>query len=143
MKKVSGGLVLFEVDEKNDQIFVLVAHPGGPFLDKDEGWWSIPKGEPEPNEDIFNAAVREFEEETGMASRALLNLDQFHKKMERKFLHGLLAEWSENRQVICNEITMEYLKSGKWTFLKLSGHYYQQMKQSRNFDLSRLYLWTV
>ena len=121
MKKVSGGLVLFKVDEKNDQIFVLVAHPGGPFFkDKDEGWWSIPKGEPEPNEDIFNAAVREFEEETGMASQGpYLELGSISQKNGKEvFAWAFEAEWSENRQVICNEITMEYPKeSGKfWTF---------------------------
>lgn len=45
---------------------MLVAHPGGPFFQKrDEGWWSIPKGEPEENEDVFTAALREFQEETG------------------------------------------------------------------------------
>ena len=121
MKKVSGGLVLFKVDEKNDQIFVLVAHPGGPFFkDKDEGWWSIPKGEPEPNEDIFDAAVREFEEETGMSPQGpYLGLGSISQKNGKEvFAWAFEGEWSENRQVICNEITMEYPKeSGKmWTF---------------------------
>ncbi len=41
-------------------------HPGGPFWrHKDAGAWSIPKGEYEPDEDPFAAAVREFTEETG------------------------------------------------------------------------------
>jgi predicted NUDIX family NTP pyrophosphohydrolase len=47
---------------------VLLVHPGGPFwAKKDEGSWSIPKGEFEENEDPLTAAVREFEEETGFA----------------------------------------------------------------------------
>jgi predicted NUDIX family NTP pyrophosphohydrolase len=43
---------------------VLLAHPGGPFFNnKDEGAWSIPKGEVEPGEDLLETAKREFEEE--------------------------------------------------------------------------------
>ncbi len=45
---------------------VFLVHPGGPFwIKKDVGAWSIPKGEPEPKEDPFSAARREFQEETG------------------------------------------------------------------------------
>jgi len=47
---------------------VLLVHPGGPFwAKKDDGAWSIPKGEFEENEDPWDAAKREFEEETGVA----------------------------------------------------------------------------
>lgn len=46
------------------EIFLL--HSGGPFYSrKDDGAWSIPKGEREPGEDALAAAWREFEEETG------------------------------------------------------------------------------
>jgi predicted NUDIX family NTP pyrophosphohydrolase len=49
------------------QLQVLLAHPGGPFFqNKDDGAWSIPKGEVEPDEDLLEAAQREFEEETGV-----------------------------------------------------------------------------
>ena len=45
---------------------VLLAHPGGPFwAKKDDGAWSIPKGEFEEGEAPLDAAKREFEEETG------------------------------------------------------------------------------
>jgi predicted NUDIX family NTP pyrophosphohydrolase len=45
---------------------VFLVHPGGPFWAKrDEGAWSIPKGEFPPDEDPLEAALREFEEETG------------------------------------------------------------------------------
>jgi predicted NUDIX family NTP pyrophosphohydrolase len=47
-------------------ILVLLAHPGGPFWkNKDAGHWSIPKGEFSDDENVFDAARREFEEETG------------------------------------------------------------------------------
>ena len=46
---------------------VLLAHPGGPFWkNKDDGAWMIPKGEVEPGEDFLAAAIREFNEETGL-----------------------------------------------------------------------------
>ena len=52
---------------KDGAIQVLLAHPGGPyFRNKDEGDWSIPKGEPDIEEDLFLTAQREFEEETGL-----------------------------------------------------------------------------
>ena len=46
-----------------------MGHPGGPyFTNKGDGHWSIPKGEPDPGEDVADlrgVALREFEEETG------------------------------------------------------------------------------
>jgi predicted NUDIX family NTP pyrophosphohydrolase len=47
---------------------VFLVHPGGPFWrKKDLGAWSIPKGEVSKNEEPFQAALREFSEETGIA----------------------------------------------------------------------------
>lgn len=62
--KKSAGLLLFR--QKSGELEVLLAHMGGPYWEKkDEGSWSIPKGEFDENEDPLNAAKREFEEETG------------------------------------------------------------------------------
>jgi predicted NUDIX family NTP pyrophosphohydrolase len=48
---------------------VFLVHPGGPFWTaKDEGAWSIPKGLINPGEDKFEAAKREFQEETSISS---------------------------------------------------------------------------
>jgi len=45
---------------------VLLVHPGGPYwAKKDNGAWTIPKGEPGEEEDLLAAARREFMEETG------------------------------------------------------------------------------
>ncbi|MDD5169397.1 MAG: NUDIX domain-containing protein [Syntrophales bacterium] len=64
MAKSSAGILLFR--ETKDQLEVLLAHPGGPlWTRKDDGWWSIPKGEIGENEDPLAAARREFTEETG------------------------------------------------------------------------------
>jgi predicted NUDIX family NTP pyrophosphohydrolase len=46
---------------------VLLVHPGGPYwARRDEGWWSIPKGEVAHGEDELSAAEREFSEELGV-----------------------------------------------------------------------------
>jgi predicted NUDIX family NTP pyrophosphohydrolase len=48
------------------EVEVLLGHPGGPFFAKrDDGAWSIPKGEYDPGEDPRTAAAREFAEELG------------------------------------------------------------------------------
>jgi predicted NUDIX family NTP pyrophosphohydrolase len=63
----SAGIILFRrVPGDRAGLEVLLAHPGGPFwARKDDGAWSIPKGEYEPDEEPFAAAVREFGEEVG------------------------------------------------------------------------------
>jgi len=64
MAKTSAGLLMFRVS--SGALQVLLVHPGGPFwAKKDEGAWSIPKGELAGGEDPLAAARREFEEETG------------------------------------------------------------------------------
>jgi predicted NUDIX family NTP pyrophosphohydrolase len=64
MSKRSAGILLFR--NVSGCFEVLLVHPGGPFwVKKDEGAWSIPKGEFEEDEDPLKAAMREFEEEIG------------------------------------------------------------------------------
>jgi predicted NUDIX family NTP pyrophosphohydrolase len=64
--KLSAGLLLYRV--RDGVVEVLIAHPGGPFwARKDDGAWSIPKGEYAHGEDPWAAAQREFEEEVGSA----------------------------------------------------------------------------
>ncbi len=67
MAKASAGLVLYRRRAGSIQVFLV--HPGGPFYaKKDEGVWSIPKGEHGPEEDPLSAACREFAEETGFTA---------------------------------------------------------------------------
>lgn len=63
----SAGLLLYRVTDAAPSVFV--AHMGGPYwASKDEGAWSIPKGEYDPDaESALDAALREFEEELGVA----------------------------------------------------------------------------
>ena len=64
MTVLSAGLLLYRGDGAATE--VLIGHPGGPFwARKDDGAWSIPKGEYAPGEDPWQAARREFAEEIG------------------------------------------------------------------------------
>ena len=66
MAKRSAGILLYRMRNKFLEVFLV--HPGGPFwAKKDDGAWSIPKGEFDDNEDPLKAARREFKEETGTA----------------------------------------------------------------------------
>jgi len=61
----SAGLVLYRVRDGKTE--VLLVHPGGPFWKRrDEGAWSIPKGEMGPGESRLDVARREFQEELGV-----------------------------------------------------------------------------
>jgi predicted NUDIX family NTP pyrophosphohydrolase len=65
MASLSAGILMYRRDW--GEVQVLLVHPGGPFWAKrDLGAWSIPKGEHDPGEDPWAAAVREFKEETGL-----------------------------------------------------------------------------
>jgi predicted NUDIX family NTP pyrophosphohydrolase len=62
--KKSAGLIMYRF--KDSQLEVLLVHPGGPFwAKKDNGAWSIPKGEYSDDEEPLKVARREFKEETG------------------------------------------------------------------------------
>ncbi len=67
MSKVSAGLIMYRIRERLE---VLLVHPGGPFWkNKDEGAWTIPKGEVEEGEELLAVALREFTEETSVVPR--------------------------------------------------------------------------
>jgi predicted NUDIX family NTP pyrophosphohydrolase len=51
----------------NGRLEVLLVHPGGPYwANRDDGAWSLPKGEYEVDEDPLRVAIREFREELGV-----------------------------------------------------------------------------
>jgi predicted NUDIX family NTP pyrophosphohydrolase len=61
----SAGLLMYRF--RNGQVEVLLAHPGGPYFSrKDDGYWTLPKGEIEQGEDYLETAIREFKEEVGL-----------------------------------------------------------------------------
>lgn len=68
--KRSAGLLLYRHRRTGNGMVleVLLGHPGGPYFDRrDDGVWTIPKGEYEPDEQPLAAAYREFTEEIGTA----------------------------------------------------------------------------
>jgi predicted NUDIX family NTP pyrophosphohydrolase len=83
MAKRSAGILLYRLAGPEPE--VLLVHPGGPFwARKDDGAWSIPKGEYAEDEDPRDAALREFEEELGTAAPggadALLDLGEVRQR---------------------------------------------------------------
>jgi predicted NUDIX family NTP pyrophosphohydrolase len=66
--KRSAGLLMYR--RRNSRLEVFLVHPGGPFwAKKDLGAWSICKGEYAEGEAPLEAAIREFQEETGFAAQ--------------------------------------------------------------------------
>ncbi len=64
MHKASAGILLYRYRDQHLEVFLV--HPGGPFWkNKDAACWSLPKGEYGQEENPFEAAKREFLEETG------------------------------------------------------------------------------
>lgn len=63
MNKLSAGLLVYRF--KDDELQVLLVHPGGPFWARKDSW-GIPKGLADPGEDMLVAARREFSEELGL-----------------------------------------------------------------------------
>ncbi len=66
--EVSAGLMMYKFN--NGKLKIFLVHPGGPyFKKKDNGYWSIPKGLIEKDEDHLKAAIREFNEETSFEAK--------------------------------------------------------------------------
>jgi predicted NUDIX family NTP pyrophosphohydrolase len=79
--------------------WVLLAHPGGPyFKNKDEGAWSIPKGEVEPDEDLLDTAKREFPPEDAREIRSMgcslrpVNRLKCSKQLCQRSANGVLLQ---------------------------------------------------
>lgn len=107
--RVSAGLLMYRV--KDGRLEVFLAHPGGPFFaNKDEGAWGIPKGEPEPGDDLLSTALREFKEETGLEAKGeLLPLGSI-KQRGGKTVHAWAfeGEYDESQPIRSNLFTMEW-----------------------------------
>jgi len=114
MPRLSAGLLMYRI--KDGAIQVLLAHPGGPyFVNKDDGDWSIPKGEPGPDEDLFLTAQREFQEETGLKPAGPFIPLQAVKQKGGKVVHAWACEGDCDPATLqSNTFTMEWPpKSGQ------------------------------
>jgi predicted NUDIX family NTP pyrophosphohydrolase len=89
----SAGILLYRDAEGG--VEVLLVHPGGPFwAKKDDGAWSIPKGEIDEDEDNRACALRELAEELGspppLRPDDLIELGTVRQRS--KVVHGWAAE---------------------------------------------------
>ena len=108
MIKKSAGILLFRFKDLTLQIFLV--HPGGPFWSKKEnGAWSIPKGEFSDDEDPREAAKREFKEETGEEITIdLLPLTPIKQK-SGKVIHAFAGNQDLDEQnITSNTFTIEW-----------------------------------
>lgn len=108
MPKVSAGLLMYRL--RAAELQVLLAHPGGPYWGRrDEGAWSIPKGELEPGEEPLAAAQREFEEETGVIPGGPFLELPIVKQKAGKIVHAWAFEGDcDPARIRSNTFTMEF-----------------------------------
>jgi predicted NUDIX family NTP pyrophosphohydrolase len=108
MPRRSAGLLMYRIKDGATQ--VLLAHPGGPyFVKKDDGAWSIPKGEPDTEEDLLITAQREFEEETGVKPTGPFIPLKPVKQKGGKIVHAWAIEGDCDPATIqSNTFTMEW-----------------------------------
>ncbi len=108
MPRVSAGLLMYR--SHHGKLEVLLAHPGGPFFrNKDQGAWSIPKGEIEPSEDLLEAAQREFKEEIGIALTGPFIVLTPVKQKGGKIVHAWACEGDfDPTTTVSNTFTLEW-----------------------------------
>ena len=111
----AAGILAYRQVKKNIEFFLV--HPGGPFFrNKEDGAWSIPKGEINPGEDLRERAKMEFQEELGtMPSGELTELGSIKQK-GGKTVHAwaLEGDLGEDFTVKSNMFEIEWPpRSGK------------------------------
>ncbi|TDE16872.1 NUDIX domain-containing protein [Dyadobacter psychrotolerans] len=112
--KQSAGILLFR--NRGSEAEVFLVHPGGPFFArKDAGWWTVPKGEFGEPELPLQAAIREFEEETGLKlSGEFLPLAPIVQKAGKKVYCWAIEGNMDASVIVSNTFEMEWPpKSGK------------------------------
>ena len=107
----TAGLLMYRTSA--GQLEVLLAFPGGPVRNT----WEIPKGKVEVGEDVFEGAVREFQEETGIkADSNFFNCLGSSPMDEKKTLHiwAFEGDWNPSEGHTSNTFVKEWPKgSGK------------------------------
>jgi predicted NUDIX family NTP pyrophosphohydrolase len=114
MAKQSAGILLYRTIDHQLQVFLV--HPGGPFYtNKDNGSWSVPKGEFLDDEDPLSAAKREFFEETGQAIEGTyIPLTPIKQKGGKRVYAWAIEGDIDPATVVSNTFELEWPpKSGK------------------------------
>ena len=108
MKK-SAGLLMYR-RKSGGALQVLLAHPGGPFWQaKDEGAWTLPKGEYDESESALAAAQREFKEETGFdVTPPFIELGEVVQKSGKHIKAWAFAGDCEPSSLSCNTFELEW-----------------------------------
>ena len=127
----SAGLLMYRV--RDGLIEVYLAHPGGPFFKyRDDGHWTIPKGELAPGEALLDAAIREFREETGIeSSGGYIPLGSIRQR-GGKVVHGwgFEGDCPPGHVHTCNSYQLEWPpKSGRW-------NHYPEIDRAAFFSLA-------
>ncbi len=110
--KTSAGLLVYR--KKSNKIEILLVHPGGPFWqNKDLNSWSIPKGEIDENEDKLTAAIREFEEETGLKieekdKKKIFYLGEVESRNKILYVYALEKNFGDNFEIKSNLIEIDW-----------------------------------
>jgi predicted NUDIX family NTP pyrophosphohydrolase len=131
--RMSAGILLYK--KRGDAIEVFLVHPGGPFWKgKNEGAWSIPKGEFTEGEAPLAAAIREFEEETGKKIDGdFIQLTPIKQKAG-KLVHAWAVEGEiDSDKIVSNTFRQEWpYKSGKWqTFPEVDKASWFEVEEGR------------
>jgi predicted NUDIX family NTP pyrophosphohydrolase len=114
-RKTSAGLLLYRRSASGVEVFLV--HPGGPFFrNRDDGAWTIPKGEiDDPGEEPLAVAQREFEEETGRAVASVATAPGFRELGEivqrggkRVRAWAFEGEWPAGLEPRSNTFTLEW-----------------------------------
>lgn len=93
-----------------DTVEVFLVHPGGPYWSKkNEGSWTIPKGEYDADEESLAAAIREFQEETGFSiSAPFLELGSVRQKNGKNVLAWAFEGECDPTELVSNSCEIEW-----------------------------------
>ena len=109
MTKVSAGLLMCRVSAGQLQYFLV--HPGGPYFSKKkQGFWTIPKGLPDGDEELLQTAKREFFEETGIEPRPPFHELGSIRQKGGKVVHAwsFSGSWEPRDGIKCNTFSIEW-----------------------------------
>ena len=108
MAKRSAGILIYRRAAAGIEVFLV--HPGGPFwAKKDDGVWSIPKGECAPGEDGLAAARRELAEETGLRPGGeFLQLGSFRQSSAKTVEVWAVEGEADPARLASNSFAMEW-----------------------------------
>ncbi|MGI6092919.1 MAG: NUDIX domain-containing protein [Veillonellaceae bacterium] len=109
MNIISAGLMMYRLN--NGQLEIFLAHPGGPYnKNKDAGYWGIPKGHVEGSESYFEAAIREFTEETGIIPHGDFIPLSWIKQISGKTVYAwaFAGDWNDDQPIKSNTFEIEW-----------------------------------